>query len=192
MAQNESKTNGHLCESDTLDATSAARMPGEVKTSPSAREDRFFTQRTRKRGMVKRHPSLPHIILTDSSEKLFVHYSQTVALPTHPTPYCCSSSRMGELLKIYCNSARVDHRQKNSRTKSLLSPDRGTTRPTKNGTSKPLHISSWCKKACKSGLHARCAKEHDLKFSTLCLVDCRVGSFFMRASWTCARPVAAH
>ena len=47
VAQEESKINYHQCSSDTLDATSATRMPGEVNLSPSASKDRSLNH-TRK------------------------------------------------------------------------------------------------------------------------------------------------
>ena len=67
-----------------------------------------------------------------------LHNSQLVArLPAHPFPYCCSPPKMGELFKLRCNSERIDHKSENSRNNLSLSPDRGTTRPTKNDTLRP-------------------------------------------------------
>ena len=60
-------------------------------------EDRFLTQQNKERKKAK--ASLQQVIPTSFSEKLFTHYSQLVCLPSHPTPWCCSPSRMGEAFK---------------------------------------------------------------------------------------------
>ena len=83
-------------------------------------------------------------------------------LPSQPSPYCCSPSMMGEIQKKSCNSGRIDRKSKNSKSTRTLSPDRGTTRPTNNDMWEPPYTSP------RIGLHAKCAKEHNMKFSTLC------------------------
>ena len=66
----------------------------------------------------------------------------------------------GRSAQKHCNSQPLTTRQKKFR-KVPLTSDRGTTRPKKKCHVKAtLHSSTSCEDSCRSGLHARCAKEH--------------------------------
>ena len=85
--------------------------------------------------------SLQYIIPSNSLEKLINRTTdQPVArLPSQPSPYC-SPSMMGVFNKS-CNSGRIDRKSGKSKGTRPLSPDRGTTRPTKNDMSEPPYTS---------------------------------------------------
>ena len=118
MAQAESKTNCHHCQSDTSDATSAAPMSGEAHLSLC--KGKQIPHSTHKEKRNAKSPPLQHIVPTGSPENLHALLGA-----------CCSPST------------------------SHSSPDRGTTRPRKNDTSKPPYTSP------------PRAKEHNMKFTRL-------------------------
>ena len=161
MAKEESKTTGHQFKSDTLDATPTARMSGEAHLSLC--KGGQIPHSTRKRGVLKHHhfsTSVPQILQKNSScttRSLF--FSQhirlfSVAVLPGWENYFEYTATLDELTK--------DTETQRTNFRSVLTEVQHVQR--KN----TLHNLSSCRRACRSRLYARCAKEHNMKFSTLC------------------------
>ena len=128
MAQEESKTTGHQFKSDTLDATPTARMSGEAHLSLC--KGGQIPHSTRKRGVLKHHhfsTSVPQILQKNSScttRSLF--FSQHIRLFS-----VAVLPGWENYFEYTATLDEFDQRHRNSKNKLPLSPDRGTTRPTK-------------------------------------------------------------
>ena len=71
----------------------------------------------------------------------------------NPLPHCCSPSLMGEAFEYAATVDKKTDRASGENSRIVpLTPDKGTTRPTKKGrVGATFHSSSSCKHSCKSG-----------------------------------------
>ena len=122
------------------------------------------TDSTNKQGKsTAKAQSLQHIIFhlaancASSTWSAFKHafLSPFLVSQTQPSPYCCSPSMIGEVLKKKVS-------------KLPAAQFRLNTSNEKRQIKATLHNSSSCRKPCKSGLHMQLTKEHNTKCFTLC------------------------
>ena len=124
--------------------------------APEQRTDSSLNKQGKRALLKQNHfsTSFPQILQKNSNALL------ALLLISHHNPFLTIAAlpRWERSPKKCCISGRRDRKSEDPRSTRTLSPDRRAT----------LHISSSCKKACRIGLHAKCAKEHNMNFSTSC------------------------
>ena len=95
------KINCQQDQSDRQGATSTAWMPGEGKQEQIPHSSDWGNEESL--NITSARPSQSSTEITHANSQLFV-------LPSHPTPYCCNLSKMGEAVER-CNSGQHIWRQ---------------------------------------------------------------------------------
>ena len=81
-------------------------------------------------GRLERHTS-PSASKDSFLSPTFYMQAPTFVFPSHPSPYCCNPSGMGEHLEYVATVNQLSTRQRKGA--NPLSPDKGTKRSTKSG-----------------------------------------------------------